>query len=126
MLFFYVIGVLLALNRVRERAFQVSVPVSEGVESGDPVLVGAMPGVALIDRGKDTAGEATVQFVGSFEFEVEGKEKEAKEKAIAVGDPIYYNGGKLNADSGGTLFGYALGAVAKGKTETVEVKIATS
>jgi predicted RecA/RadA family phage recombinase len=116
----------MALNRVRERAFQVSVPVAEGVESGDPVLVGAMPGVALIDRGKDTPGEATVQFVGSFEFEVAGTEKEAKEKAIAVGDPIYIKEGKLSADSGGTLFGYALGTVAKGKTEAIEVKIATS
>lgn len=123
--FLYVIGVLLALNRVRERAFQVSVPVEEGVESGDPVLVGSMPGVALIDRGKDTEGEATVQFVGSFELSVEGKKGE-EEKAIAVGEPVYIKNGKLSADSGGTLFGYALGAVAKGKTETVEVKIATS
>lgn len=115
----------MALNRVRERAFQVSLPVPEGTTSGDPVAVGSLVGVALIDRGKDTAGEATIQMVGSFEFEVIGK-KGAEEKAIAVGEPVYLKEGKLSADSGGTLFGYALQAVAKGKTETIEVKIATS
>jgi predicted RecA/RadA family phage recombinase len=116
----------MALNRVRERAFQVSLPVPEGIKSGDPVAIGSLVGVALIDRGKDTAGEATVQLVGSFEFSVEGK-KEAEEKEIPVGGPVYLDPAtkKLSANSAKTLFGYALKAVAKGKTETVEVKIAT-
>jgi predicted RecA/RadA family phage recombinase len=124
---FYVIGVLLALNRVREKCVTRSVPVPEGTKSGDPLVLGAgkIPAVALIDRGKDTEDEATVQMsLGSFEFEVTGKEKEEKEKAIEVGDPVYLKGGKLSADAGGDLFGYAMEPVAKGKAGTIEVKLA--
>jgi predicted RecA/RadA family phage recombinase len=117
----------MARNTVRERAFQVSLPVAEGTKSGDPVVVGSLVGVALIDRGKDTEGEATIQMVGSFKFSVEGK-KGGEEKAIAVGEPVYVDPAtkKISADSSKTLFGYALQAVAKGKTEEVEIKIATS
>jgi predicted RecA/RadA family phage recombinase len=124
---FYIVGIVLALNRVREKCVQRSLPVPEGTKSGDPLVIGAgkIPAVALIDRGKDTEDEATVQMsLGSFEFEVEGKEKEGKEKAIEAGDPVYLKGGKLSADSGGDLFGYAMDPVAKGKTASIEVKLA--
>jgi predicted RecA/RadA family phage recombinase len=119
----------MALNRVREKCTQVSLPVPEGTKSGDPVAVGKLVGVALIDRDKDTPGEATCQIgEGSYEFDVEGnKGKAEEEQAIEPGEPVYLDPatGKLNANSGKTLFGYAIGPVAKGKTVTVEVKIAS-
>jgi hypothetical protein len=117
-------------NSKMDKAIQFACPVPEGTVSGDPVAIGAgtrkMVGYALTDRGADTVGEATCKFNGSAEFEVAGIEKEAKEKAIAFGDEIFIdNEGNLDADNTGTFFGWALGVVAKGKTEVVEVKIAT-
>jgi predicted RecA/RadA family phage recombinase len=114
------------LNEVRDRAFQVALPVPEGTLAGAAVKVGALVGVALTDRGTDTPGESTVKLVGSFSLSVKGVEKENKEKAIAVGDKVYIDAeGKLSANDTGTLFGYALEAVAKGETKSIEVKIAT-
>lgn len=113
------------LNEVRDRCFEKSLPVPEGTKSGDPLVIGAakIPCVAVIDRQAD--GEATVKMgTGSFRFSVEGVEKEAKEKAIAVGDKVFLKGGKLNADSEGDLFGYAMEPVVKAKTTEIEVKLA--
>ncbi len=116
----------MAKNELRNRAFQVSLPVPEGTLSGSPVKVGSLVGVALTDRGADTPGESTVKMVGSFGLKVKGVEKENKEKAIAIGDPIFIDAeGKLTANNTGTLFGYALEAVAKNEEKEIEVKIAT-
>jgi len=120
------------LNEARERAWQLSVPVPAGTKAGMPVALGSgknkMCGVALTDRGAepDKPENATVKFVGSFFLAVKGVEKEAKEHAIAFGDEIFIDAeGKLTADAGGTLWGYALEPVVKGKLETIEVKVAT-
>lgn len=116
-------------NGLMDEAVQFACPVPVGTVSGDPVAIGAgtrkMCGYALNDRGTDTEGEATCKFNGSAAFEVAGVEKEAKEKAIAFGDEIFIdNEGNLDADNTGTFFGWALGTVAKGKTEVVEVRVA--
>lgn len=112
-------------NEIRDRCYQKSVPVPEGTKAGDPLVLGngKVPAVAITDRQAN--GRATVRMqVGSFEFNVEGVEKEAKEKAIAVGDKVFLKAGKLNADSEGDLFGYAMAPVTKAKTEAIEVKLA--
>jgi predicted RecA/RadA family phage recombinase len=57
-----------------------TLPVLAGTVSGNPVIVGMLPGVALTDR--DASGNATVQLDGAFDVSVTG--------AIAsVGLPVY-------------------------------------
>lgn len=110
-------------NEVRDRCFEKSLPVPEGTKSGDPLIIGKIPCVAAIDRQPD--GKATVKMgTGSFKFSVIAK-KEAEEKAVAVGDELFLKEGKISKDTGGTLFGFALEAIEKGKTVEIEVKLAT-
>lgn len=107
----------MALNRVRERANQVAVPVPESTESGDPVLVGnGLPGVALVDEGDWAEGEATVQFDGSFRLTVTG--------AGDAGDIVYITdaGALTTTADDNTRFGYLLESKGAGDGEA-EVKI---
>lgn len=90
------------------------------VASGDPVVVGQRPGVALTDADDTIAngGECTVKFKGVIEHIVEGKDG-AGNAAVAEGDIVYLDAGKLNVDgTNGIRYGYALGAVASGGTTT--------
>lgn len=109
-------------NEVREHCWTKSVPVPEGTKAGTPVLIGSLPGIAVIDRQPN--GNATVKFsTGSYRISVIGK-KEAEEKQIKVGEKVFLKEGKLSADTGGTLWGYAMEELAKGKTAEIEVKLA--
>lgn len=109
----------MALNRIfkeNERNNRVRV-VPQDTESGDPLLLGARPAVALTDRGDGdrtftTGGisvtlpsggvgladnEASVAFDGTFEFEVAGATTETAQDAI-----VYItSGGDLTMTSGG-------------------------
>lgn len=93
--------------------------------SGDPVLIGQIPGVAL--TSEDAAGNATVSLKGAFSLSVKGVTTSASSSAVAVGDAIYYVPGntpklsKAVGDSGAVLFGYALGTVAGAATSTITV-----
>lgn len=88
--------------------------------SGDPVLVGQLPGVALTDEGAD--GRTTVKFNGVYDFPVKGET--TTNAAVAAGDILYYDGGVINKDNtNGVRFGYALEAVSSGATTTIRVKI---
>ncbi len=88
--------------------------------SGDPVLVGQLPGVALTDE--DAEGYTTVKFNGVAELSVKGET--TTNAAVAAGDIVYYDGGVINKDStNGVRFGYALGAVSSGATTKIRVKI---
>lgn len=96
------------------------------IVSGTPVLLGPVPGVALTDEDDD--GDVTVQFGGVYDFPVKGANN-AGNTAIAIGGSVFYDAGatpdELNADNtNGTLFGYALEAVASGATTTIRVKLA--
>lgn len=92
--------------------------------SGDPVLCGQIPGVALADEDGD--GVTTVALDGVFELSVKG-ENAGGNNAVAVGDIIYYEAGQtppLNKDAtNGVRFGYALGAVSSGATATINVRV---
>jgi predicted RecA/RadA family phage recombinase len=95
--------------------------VPAGVKSGDPVVVGQIPGVALLDS--QYPAKTATDCGGVYNFSVEGKNK-AGEKAIAEGDIIYIKEGKLSVNNEeGTRFGYAMGAVVKNKTEVIPVKV---
>jgi predicted RecA/RadA family phage recombinase len=93
-------------------------------QSGDPVLCGQIPGVALTP--KDSNNKTTVALNGVFSLPVKG-ENNAGNSAVAAGDILYYEAGQtppVNKDgTAGVRFGYALAAVASGATTTIPVKI---
>ncbi len=103
----------MALNEVFRYAQRLTLPVVAGTKSGDPVLVGSLPGVAQTDRDGD--GNATVWREGAHNFTVDGA-------IAAVGDPVYIAAAAtgtrqtgLKAAAGSdVLFGYALATKATG------------
>lgn len=110
----------MALNICRDEAEQVSVPVPSGTESGDVVLIGDLPAVALVDRGAQTVDEATVKFDGSIYADVT--------IAVALGDAIYAHGQGDSqtfnkTSSGGRRAGISLSVVGSGGGR-IEVKLA--
>lgn len=96
--------------------------------SGDPVLLGQIPGVALTGEaeGGNAAGEITIDTGGVYNLSVEGVNAGGN-SAVAIGDIIYYEAGEtppLNKDAtNGVRFGYALGTVASSETGTIPVKV---
>lgn len=96
----------MATNEVYRDADHLTVPVVTGTKSGDPVIVGALPGVAQTDRDSD--GQATVWFTGAHRFTVDGA-------ITAVGQPVYFQGDGTSRNTtlsttatSNTLFGHAL------------------
>lgn len=90
--------------------------------SGDPVLIGQIPGVALITEAAD--GLTTIKTDGVATLSVKGTS--GSNAAIAAGDILYYvtaNTPKLSVTTSGVRFGYALEAVTSGATSTIRVKI---
>jgi predicted RecA/RadA family phage recombinase len=91
--------------------------------SGDPVICGQIPGVAL--AAEDTNGVTTVAENGAFNLSVKGIDGGGN-SAVAAGDIIYYVSGdtpKLSKKNSGVRFGYALAAVTSGATATIAVEI---
>jgi predicted RecA/RadA family phage recombinase len=111
----------MAKNRIYAECHEVSLPVPEGTKSGDALVIGDLPCVALVDRRAD--GKATVQTDGGYKFSVEGKNKAGNTK-IEAGQKVYLKGGKLGANNEeGKFFGYALQEVESGKTTEIIVKV---
>lgn len=107
----------------------LSLPVGAGIESGDPVLVGDLSGVALTDRGAggNPAEFATVQVgVNSAVFTVE---VEATDGNIVAGDRLYIDvAGAVSNDPTDHAFGFAIptpgqtgNLVASGQTGDIHV-----
>jgi len=116
----------MAKNYVQEGKV-LTLNVGANVSSGDPVVVGQIAGVALTNA--DSNGNAQVMTEGVFKLSVTAQSWDSAnsvyvDDAVSVGDAIYYDNGTLNKNSNGTLFGYALEAVAAGATATISVKIA--
>lgn len=114
----------MAKNQVYHHPDRLELTVPSGRVSGDPVVVGQIPGVCLNDRQTD--GKATVATAGVFTLSVKG-EGAAGAAAVAEGDLLYYESGQtppVNKDAtNGVRFGYALEAVASGTTATIKVKV---
>lgn len=116
----------MATNIVHEDGVQlfrkITTP-SSGAKSGDPVLCGARPGVALTDQ--DTDGYATVKFNGSASLSVKGET--TTNAQIDPGEIVYYDAAatvKINKDAtNGVRFGYAAEVVTSGATKTIAVDI---
>lgn len=96
--------------------------------SGNPVLLGQIPGVALTDEGEggNASGEVTIDTGGIYNLSVQGVNNSGN-SAVAVGDILYYEAGQtppINKDgTSGVRFGYALGTVDAGATATIAVKV---
>ena len=110
------------LGNLRTLAVACTAPTTPA--SGDPVLLGQLPGVALADE--DSAGLTTIATDGVFTLAVKGEDG-AGNAAIAAGDIVYYDSAatvKVNKDStNGVRFGYALEAVSSGATSSIKVKV---
>lgn len=90
--------------------------------SGDPVLYGQLPGVALTTESAD--GLTTVALDGVFRLPVKGTS--GSDAAITAGDKLYYvtgNTPKLSVTTSGVLFGIAREGVLSGATSTIEVEV---
>ncbi len=99
----------------------------EAAKSGDPVLCGQKPGVALINELPN--GKATVKFTGTAELLVHAQGAGGG-SAIAPGDIAYFDaapGGSnpvINKDAtNGVRFGYFTAALASGQTGLQHVDI---
>lgn len=120
----------MALNRVfmqseRTLEFTPTASANDGANSGDPLLLGELPGVALTDATDTIAngGTVTAQLDGVFDLDVTGADASAN-VAVTAGDIVYYDGGAINVDStNGTRFGYALADVASGATTNIRVQL---
>lgn len=95
--------------------------------SGDPVVVGQMPGVALNDASDTVAngGTTTIQFDGVFDLSVKAIDGSGN-SAVAAGDVLYYVAAdtpRLSKKNTGVRFGYATAAITAGSTATIPVKV---
>ena len=89
-------------------------------KSGDPVAVGAIPGVALNDE--DAAGLTVLATKGVFNLPVHGHNGTTP-GAIGLGARVYLDAGTLNANTSGVLFGKTLGAVESDALTTIPVML---
>lgn len=113
----------MAKNRARANGRKLNLPVAANTVSGDPVVVGFLPGVALIDRDAD--GNATIDTYGVYHLSVKGINGGGN-SAVAVGDRLYHTQAdtpKLSKKDTGVYFGIALEPVVAGATTVIEVRI---
>lgn len=115
----------MAKNRNYEHGTQLDLVATDPATpaSGDPVIVGQIPGVSLTAERSD--GGTTVQMDGVFTLSVKGVDAGGN-SAVAVGDILYYVSAdtpKISKKATGVRFGYALAAVTSGATASIPVKI---
>ena len=85
----------MALNEIFKVGKSISLPVPADTKSGDPVRVGVLNGVAIVDEGTgfNADGYTSVDLFGGHLFELVGAE---------VGDAVYItSGGDLTLTSSG-------------------------
>lgn len=95
----------------------------ELVESGDPVFVGSIVGVAQITALAST-DNVTVDTEGVYRLAVVAKDGAGVNSAVALGDQLFIDSAAIiNKGQDGLPFGYALGTVTAGSTTTIAVKL---
>lgn len=113
----------MAKNRVHANGDHLDLTVPSGKVSGDPVAVGQIPGVCVVDRQAD--GRATVQMNGVYTISVKGIDQSGN-SAVAEGDILYYTGADtppVSKKNTGVRFGYALEAVNSAATASIKVRL---
>lgn len=113
----------MATNETLDQADTIYGTVPSGKVSGDPVVLGQVPGVCLISR--DAAGKATITRTGMHKISVKGIDQVGN-SAVAEGDILYYTGADtppVSKKNTGVRFGYAGPgqAVTSGATATIDV-----
>lgn len=114
-------------NQIYDKATQLEMTVPSGKVSGDPVVVGQIPGVCLTDRelAGPAIGQAVVKMNGAADLSVKGIDGGGN-SAVVEGDILYYveaDTPKISKKATGVRYGYALAAVGSGLTATIRVKI---
>lgn len=102
----------MATNLVHSPGNQLQLPLA-GASSGDPVVIGDLPGVALTDTNDD--GNITLKTDGVFRLPISG--------AITLGAIVYATTAVpavLSTTNTGVRFGYALEA---GTDQDIDIKI---
>lgn len=105
----------------KTRKYACSYPATPS--SGDPVVTGQIPGVALTTE--DTNGDTTVALDGDFNLSVKGIDGNGN-SAVADGDILYYTNGDtppLSKKATGVRFGYARASVGSSSTGTIRVQV---
>lgn len=100
------------------------VAVTSGLTSGSPFCFGKLPGVLAGDA--DSADKAVLFLDGVFTLSVKAAGASSATTAIAAGDILYYNSGatpKVNFDTGGVRYGYAMEAVTAAGTASIKVQL---
>lgn len=123
----------MATNLIRRDVNGLSVVCSHPAapDSGDPVRVNQMTGVALTDEGDggNAATETTVDF-GPRVYDLSVKAvNDSGNSAVAFGDQLYYVDADtpvLSKKASGYFFGFALEAISSGATDTINVLILPS
>lgn len=117
----------MATNEVFEPVGKLSLPVPDGTEAGDALLVfDLIPAVALTDEGAggnaDDHATCAINPAWVFDIPVKGEDG-AGNAAVSVGEVVYVDtDGEINVDlTNGTVFGIALEAVSSGATTTIRV-----
>lgn len=124
----------MALNRYRHRGRRLHMNVSDingsGAGdlclSGDPGVIGTLPVVVQTDE--DSNGEASVDTLGVYKFDVVGKGAVDANTQIDPGDELFWDNtlGRLDAGAdSGVYFGRLVGktSVVSGATQEVEVRV---
>lgn len=110
----------------RGRVFNVAV--TAGFVSGDPEVIGPLPGV--LQTSRDSAGNADVEFdrvLVGYTLTCEAVIAGAVASAIAVGDILYHDGTTtLNKDNAGEEYGVAFSTLGGGATGAVNVILMSS
>lgn len=107
----------MAKNRVLAQGREITLPVPEGTVSGQALVVGKIPVVALTNR--DANGKATCQRDGTWLVSVKG-ENAGGGSAVAVGDELFMTAGVISKIATGVHWGWAVGTVISGATTVIE------
>lgn len=116
----------MATNEIFDRGQELALVATDPTTpaSGDPILVGQIPAVAVAAKDA-TTGKTPCKMEGVFDLSVKAVDGGGN-SAVAVGDIIYYVSAdtpKLSKKTSGVRFGYALEAITSGATDTIYVKI---
>lgn len=110
----------MAKNIIFAPGDRLSLEVPAGTESGKALLIGALPAVAITDRGAggNAPTKASVALAGVVEVPVAG--------VLTEGAPVYItSAGALTAtDTGNTLFGHNVGGAKPTGTAPTRVLLA--
>lgn len=115
----------MAKNHLNDPGTQLSVVATDPASpaSGDPILVGQLPAVAMTAKRSDNTTTVITDGVHTLSVKaIDG----GGNSAVAAGDLIYYvtaDTPKLSKKATGVRFGYALDAITSGSTATIRVKL---